>query len=255
MSAAQARPVAIVTGSAVGIGRALCQALASRDYCVIGFDIDHDTNEETAASVGPAMAAVTVDIGDAAAVKSAVDDVAARTGRIDVLINNAAVWNNTTLLGGPYEQQVAEFQRAMGAASSGMFHCTAAVVPTMIAGGGGNVITMITEHIRLHRLITGLPATGYDCAKFAQWRLTESWAKELAPHRVRVNGFAFGATDTPMLRAVSVKAAENGMRAEDMADAAMAVIDQGPDGPTGQVWDVGFSGTPRAESLDQIAAL
>jgi NAD(P)-dependent dehydrogenase (short-subunit alcohol dehydrogenase family) len=125
----------------------------------------------------------------------------------------------------------------------------------MAATGGGNVITMITEHIRMDRLITGMAATGYDSAKFAQWRLTESWAVELGPLGIRVNGLAFGATDTPMLRAVSARIAEAGMRADDMADAAMAILDQGPDGPTGRVWDVGFSGTPRADSLEQIAAI
>jgi NAD(P)-dependent dehydrogenase (short-subunit alcohol dehydrogenase family) len=188
-------------------------------------------------------------------VKRAIDDVVARTGRIDVLVNNAAVFNDTTLLGGSYDEQVAAWHRAMGACSDGAFHCTAAVAPTMIAGGGGNVVNMLTEHIRLHRLITGLPATGYDSAKFAQWRLTESWAKELAPHGIRVNGLAFGATDTPMLRAVSARIADAGMHAADMADAVLAIIDQGPTGSTGQVWDVGFTGTSRAESLTQIAAI
>jgi NAD(P)-dependent dehydrogenase (short-subunit alcohol dehydrogenase family) len=251
----EGRPVAIVTGSAVGIGRALCHAFAARDMCVVGLDIDSAGNAETAAEVGGAMAAVTCDVGDAAAVKRAIDDVVARTGRIDVLVNNAAVFNDTRLLGGSYDEQVAAWHRAMGACSDGAFHCTAAVAPTMIAGGGGNVVNMLTEHIRLHRLITGLPATGYDSAKFAQWRLTESWAKELAPHGVRVNGLAFGATDTPMLRAVSARIADAGMHAADMADAVLAIIDQGPTGSTGQVWDVGFTGTSRAESLTQIAAI
>jgi NAD(P)-dependent dehydrogenase (short-subunit alcohol dehydrogenase family) len=165
------------------------------------------------------------------------------------------VFNDTTLLGGTYDEQVAAWHRAMGACSDGAFHCTAAVAPTMIAGGGGVVVNMLTEHIRLHRLITGLPATGYDSAKFAQWRLTESWAKELAPHGIRVNGLAFGATDTPMLRAVSARIADAGMHAADIAQAVLAIVGQGPDGATGQVWDIGFTGTSRSESLAQIAAI
>ena len=70
-----------------------------------------------------------------------------------------------------------------------------------------------------------------------------------------MNGLAFGATDTPMLRAVSARIADAGMHAADMADAVLAIIDQGPAGPTGQVWDIGFTGTTRAESLTQIAAI
>lgn len=254
-SAIDVRLVAVVTGSGVGIGRALCSSLADRGMCVVGFDIDVEANAETAASIGDSMAAVTCDVGDATAVKAAIDDVAARTGRIDLLVNNAAVFNDTTLTGGSYDDQVAAFHLAMDACANGSFHCTAAAVPVMAGGGGGNVVNMITEHIRLHRLITGMAATGYDSAKFAQWRLTESWAKELGPLGIRVNGLAFGATDTPMLRAVAPKIADGGMRAADMADAVMAIIDQGPGGPTGKVWDVGFSGTPRSESLEQIAAI
>jgi D-sorbitol dehydrogenase (acceptor) len=249
------RPVAVVTGSAVGIGRALCQVFADRGYRVLGLDIDAEGNAETATVVGPSMAAVTCDVGKAAAVKAAVDDLVSRTGRIDVLVNNAAVWNDTRLLSGTYGDQVAAWHRAMGSCSDGAFHCTAAAAPTMAAGGGGNVVNMITNHIRSDQLITGMPATGYDAAKFALWRLTESWAVELANVGIRVNGLAFGATDTPMLRAVSPRLADQGMRAEDMADAVCAIVDQGPDGSTGQVWDVGFTGTPREESLRQIDAI
>jgi hypothetical protein len=49
--------------------------------------------------------------------------------------------------------------------------------------------------------------------------------------------------------------AERGMRAGDMAEAVLAIVEQGPDGPTGRVWDIGFTGTPREESLRQIAAI
>jgi NAD(P)-dependent dehydrogenase (short-subunit alcohol dehydrogenase family) len=163
------------------------------------------------------------------------------------------VFNDTTLLGGGYDDQVAAWHRAMGACSDGAFHCTAAAAPTMAAGGGGNVVNMITDHIRPTHLITGMRATGYDAAKFALWRLTESWAVELRRVGVRVNGLAFGATDTPMLRAVSPRLADTAMRASDMADAVCAIVDQGPGGATGQVWDVGFTGTPREEYLRQIA--
>jgi D-sorbitol dehydrogenase (acceptor) len=250
-----ARPVALVTGSAVGIGRAVCEAFADRGWCVVGLDIDAAGNAETAASAGAAMAAVTCDVGDPAAVKAAVDGLVARAGRIDAVVNNAAVFNDSTLTGGSYEEQVAAWHRAIDSCASAAFHCAAAAVPAMAAGGGGVIVNLITEHIRLHRLITGMMATGYDSAKFAQWRLTESWAVELRPLGIRVNGLAFGATDTPMLRAVSAVMAERGMRAGDMAEAVLAIVEQGPDGPTGRVWDIGFTGTPREESLRQIAAI
>lgn len=246
--------VAIVTGSAVGIGRALSTELTRLGAQVAGFDIDDAGNAATADLAGPNFQPWSCDVGDDAAVKGTIDLVADRAGRIDILVNNAAVWNDTTLTGGDYYSQVAAWHQANDACSNGSFHCMAAALPYLRIRGG-NVVNMITEHIRLHRLITGLPATGYDCAKFAQWRLTESWAKELSPFGIRVNGLAFGATDTPMLRAVSVRIAELGMRAEDMARAAVNIIGQGPTGVTGMTYDIGFTGTPREESLRQIAAI
>ena len=247
----------IVTGSAVGIGRALCVEFASRGARIAGLDIDASGNESTAdevAAVGGSLYAVRCDVGDAQAAKAAIDQAAAEFGRIDVLVNNAAVWNDTTLTAGPYEEQVAAFHRAMDACAMGSFHCAAAAVPVMRVTGGV-IVNLITEHIRSHRLITGMSATGYDAAKFAQWRLTESWALELAPLGIRVNGIAFGATNTPMLRAVSARMTARGMRASDMAEAVANIVRQGPGGASGVTYDVGFSGTPREESLSQIAAI
>jgi NAD(P)-dependent dehydrogenase (short-subunit alcohol dehydrogenase family) len=254
-SSRSGRPVAIVTGSAVGIGRALCEVLARRGMHVVGLDVDATENAAMAAAAGESVTAVTCDVGDAVTVKQVVDDVVARTGRVDLLVNNASVWNDTRLLSGGYEQQVAAWHRAMDACSDGAFHCTAAVVPTMVAGGGGVVVNMLTNHIREGEYITGAPATGYDAGKFALWRLTESWAVELRRHGIRVNGLSFGATDTPMLRGVSPQLSATAMRPEDMAEAVCAIVDQGPDGPTGRVWDVGFTGTPHDEALRQIAAI
>jgi len=149
--------------------------------------------------------------------------------------------------------QVAAFHRAIDSCLLGSFHCTAASVTRMDAGS--NVVNLITNHIRPHRLLTGTPATGYDAAKYGQWRLTESWAVELAAHGTRVNGLAFGATDTPMLRSVAPSLAAEGMTADDVVQAVLNIVALGADGPTGRVYDVGDTGTPRPESLRQIAAI
>lgn len=254
---ALAGTVVVVSGSAVGIGRAICTLFGSIGAHIIGLDTDGPGNDETAhlvSMVGATMQAITCDVGDAAAVHRHMGELS----QVDLVVNNAAVWNNTTLTGGDYATQTAAFRRAMDACAFGTFSLTAACVPQLQrsrSAWGANVVNMMTEHIRLDRLITGSTATGYDAAKFAQWRLTESWAKELAPYGIRVNGLAFGATDTPMLRAVSVRIAENGMRSEDMAEAVLNIVRQGSGGPTGTTYDVGFSGTPRSESLCQIAAI
>jgi acetoacetyl-CoA reductase len=248
-------PVAIVSGSGMGIGRALCVQLAGRGMHVVGLDLDMEANAATASACGGAMTPVTCDIGDAGAVKRAVDEVIDAAGRIDLVVNNAAVFNDTTLLGGGYDDQVAAWHRCLDATLHGAFHVTAAAAPTMTAAGCGDVVNIVTDHIRPTHLITGMIATGYDAGKFGLWRLTENWAVELGRHGVRVNGLAFGATDTPMLRGVAPHIAATAMRPEHVADAVCAIVDQGADGPTGQVHDFGFTGTSHDEVHRQIEAI
>ena len=212
--------VVVVTGSAVGIGRGLCVAFAQRGADVVAIDVDAAENAVTAAAVraaGHEPLALACDVGDPVQVKAAADAALARFGRIDVLVNNAAVWNDTRLAAGDYDGQVAAFHRALGGCVTGGFHCAAAFLPGLRAAGGGNIVNMLTDHVLPGHYITGYPATGYDVAKFGLWRLTESWAVELAPLGVRVNGLSFGATDTPMLRGVSAELADKGMTPADLA--------------------------------------
>ncbi len=248
--------VVLVTGSAVGIGSAICTSFAARGARIVGLDTDAANNALTARAVAEQGAQVrmfTCDVGDPNAVEAAVRQVVEEWGRIDVLVNNAALWNDTRLTAGDYTTQVRAFHQAMDSCVTGSFHCAAAVVPAMAPGG--NIVNLLTNHIRADQLITGLPATGYDAAKFAQWRLTEHWAVELAPMGIRVNGLAFGATDTPMLRAVSDKYADAGMRADDVARAVINVVGQGPQGDNGIVHDFGFTGAPLAEARAVIERL
>ena len=103
--------------------------------------------------------------------------------------------------------------------------------------------------------MTGPGASGYDGAKWVMWRQTESWAVELKEHNIRVNALCMGATDTPMLRAVSVPHAEAGMKTSDIGQAVLNILAHGPQGPTGESHLFGTTGTPREQSLAEIAAL
>jgi D-sorbitol dehydrogenase (acceptor) len=244
---------AVVSGSAAGIGRALCERIVADGGQVVGLDLDSHGQHSCALACGPSMTAVTCDVGDPAHVQHAIQQWARTVGGIDLVVNNAALWNDTTLLGGPYLAQVDAFHRAVDSCLLGTFHCTAASVEHMPPGS--NVVNLITNHIRPHRLLKGVPATGYDAAKFGQWRLTDSWAVELLQRGIRVNGLAFGATDTPMLRSVAPQLADGGMRADDVVQAVLNIVALGADGPTGRVYDVGDTGTSRNESLQQIAAI
>jgi NAD(P)-dependent dehydrogenase (short-subunit alcohol dehydrogenase family) len=250
--------VAIVTGSAVGIGRGIAIALAERGAQVACLDIDDANNEQTAELVratGRESLAIHCDVAVKTQVKSAVDQTLERFGRIDVLINNAAVWDDSSLLGGTYESQTLAYDQAMGVCAMGAYYCARACVPAMVEAGGGNILNIITEHVKEGHYLTGQPALGYDCAKFSMWRQVETWAVELRKSNIRVNGLCFGATDTPLLRGVSPRHADAGMKPADIGQAVINVLAHGEGGPSGETWLFGPTGTPRADSLVALATI
>jgi NAD(P)-dependent dehydrogenase (short-subunit alcohol dehydrogenase family) len=250
--------IAVISGSAAGIGEGIALGLAQRGADIVGLDIDTTGNRGTAEAVrklGRKALAIECDVGDAAQVKAAFDHALKTFGRIDILINNAAVWLDCALTTGSYESQTRAFADSMNICALGSYYCARAAVSAMITGGGGNIVNIVTEHIKEGRFITGMPASGYDCAKWSQWRLTQTWAMELKKHKIRVNALCTGAVDTPMLRAVSEKIAAAGMKPEDMAQAVVNVLAHGAAGPTGQSYFFGFTGNPRNASLQEIAAL
>ena len=197
--------VAVVTGSAVGIGRGIAVGFAEQGADVACLDIDAVENAETVRQVraaGRQGLAVDCDVADKAQVRRAMNSVIQRLGRIDVLVNNAAIWEDTSLTGGTYESQTNAYERSMDICAMGSYYCARAAVPAMRQAGGGEIINVITEHIKEGHLITGLGAgSGYDSAKWVQWRQTETWALELKDLGIRVNALCMGATDSPMFRA------------------------------------------------------
>lgn len=247
---------AVVTGAGEGIGRGVSVVLAAQGVHVAGLDIDDEANRETQHLVeneGSRFLPLHCDVGDKRAVKAAIDEAACEFGRIDIVINNAGFWDNSALLQGDYESQTDAFDRAMGASALGSYYVTRACVDHMTSGG--NIIGMITDHIKPEFLITGSPAVGYDCAKFAMWRQTETWAIELRPKGIRVNGLCFGAVDTPMLRGVTTELADTAMRPEDIGQAVLNILAHPIDGPSGETWLVAKSREPREVGLQEIAAL
>lgn len=250
--------VIFVTGSAVGIGREVCVSFAREGATVIALDIDDTENEITRKAVveaGGTCHLYHCDIGDKSAVRVVFDDLRGKIDHIDLLVNNAAVFNDTSLTGGDWEQQSTAFDSAMGSCAMGAFYCTAAAVPLLEKAGHANVINILTNHVKAGYYITGRPFTGYDCAKFSLWRLTESWAVELKDQGTRVNGLCFGATDTPMLRKFAPTKVADSMSVADIDQAIRNVINQGPNGDSGQSYDFGMGDTPSVNSRAEIEAI
>lgn len=252
-------PIALVTGGAVGIGRAIAIAVGERGGTVFNIDPDAGQNRETeklVAQAGGRCISFAQDAGDAGAVKRIFGEIAGQVDRIDLLANNAAIWNDTSLTGGDYDSQTAAFEKAIQSCTMAAFCCTMAAVPLLEKSPNANIVNINTEHMDTDRALTHIAAaTGYDCAKFSLSRLTRTWAAELAGKGIRVNELCFGAVDTPMLRAVNTALADAGMKAEDIATAVFHIVDQGRNGFTGQSCSFGFSGATREHSLDQIAKL
>ncbi len=252
-------PIAVITGGAVGIGQAIAQAVGERGGTVFNIDHNETGNAQTAAIVGDAGGTCmnfTADAGNSEAVREIFDQIAQQASHIDLLVNNSAVWNDSSLTGGEYDKQVKAFQGAINSCLTAAFCCTMASIQLLKNASAPLIINMNTEHMdEDHYLSYIVDSTGYDCAKFGLWRLTQTWAAELADHNIRVNELCFGAVDTPMLRAVSPEKADAGMKPKDLADLVFSIFDQGSDGATGKSHFFGFSGTSREESLKQIRGL
>ncbi|MEP2102732.1 MAG: SDR family oxidoreductase [Parasphingorhabdus sp.] len=251
--------VAVITGGAVGIGQAIARAVGERGGRV--YNIDHDAagNDETdklVASTGARCTSFAANAGDPEAVRQIFERISSETDRIDLLVNNSAIWNDSSLTTGDYGSQVQAFQAAIDSCLHAAFYNTLAAVPMLEKSTNPVVINMNTEHMDAERHLSHIAgSTGYDCAKFGLSRLTETWAAELKDKGIRVNELCFGAVDTPMLRAVNSTLADAGMKPEDIASAVFHIVDQGPTGETGHSHSFGFSGTSRAESLKQIAEM
>ena len=194
--AAQTEKTALVTGAARGIGLATVKRFLADGWRVALLDIDGENLQRTFAALGrpETTMAITCDVADAAGVAAAVESVAERFGRLDVLVNNAGIAIFKPIL----EVTPEDWARVLAVNLTGPFLVTQAAAPLMRDAGGGAVVNITS--------ISGLRAstlrTAYGTSKAGLAHLTKQQAVELAPLGIRVNAVAPGPVDTAMAKAV-----------------------------------------------------
>ena len=185
--------VALVTGAGSGLGRAFARGLAGAGARVVCVDRNRDWAEETAALTRPGgndAVAIEADVADAPSVAAMAARARDLCGRIDVLINNAGI---ATVPHRVHEMPVEDWDRLIAINLRGVFLCTRAVLPIMLAGDGGSIIN-IASIIGLIGYYPGVPAVGanYAAAKSGVVGFTRQVAIEYAKDRIRANAIAPG---------------------------------------------------------------
>lgn len=188
------KKVAIITGSARGIGAATMQVFAEHGYTVIGLDIlpeGENIAKEINAKGGQGIFML-CDVSEETRVAECIKAVSEQLGRIDVLVNNAGV-----VLVKPFDQITwEEFQRTTNVNLGGHFLLCKYVLPLMKKQMNGVIINMgsVSGHVGQTEHVM------YGATKGAIIAMTRALAWELAPYNIRVNSVSPGSVDTPMLR-------------------------------------------------------
>lgn len=186
---------AVVTGAATGIGRAIALAFASAGAQVACVDLDAAGAEATrvaAAKSGQRCIAVACDVGDESAVAAAADQILAAFPAVHVLLNGAAGHDPN---GSVLELSLADWNRVMAVNVGGAFLMSRALLPAMIAAGGGSIIHIASQ---LGSVAASRRAV-YCTSKGALIQLAKAMAVDHAAQSVRVNTLSPGAVETGRL--------------------------------------------------------
>ena len=187
--------VAIITGGAAGIGEAIGRALAAEGCTICIIDRDGSAARKKPVSFGPQTQSAAVDVGDAAAVVQAFEQIIANYNRLDILVNAAGVLST----GHVADLPITEWQRVSEVNLSGVLYCAKAAIPFMKKKQHGRILNIAS--VSAMRGGGSVGNTLYGTTKAGVVALTMGLARELGPNGITVNAIAPAIADTAMTHA------------------------------------------------------
>ena len=199
-NASLAGQTALVTGASRGIGRAVALALAEAGAeVVVNYASSPDAADAVVAEItgaGGKAYALQANVADEEAVEGLIKTVLERSGRIDVLVNNAGITRDGLLM----RMKTADWQEVINLNLTGVFHTVEATAPIMVEQGTGGAMVLISSVAGLVGLSGGEAGVlGYTAAKHGVVGLMRAYANSMAPHNIRVNSIHPSAVRTPMI--------------------------------------------------------
>ncbi|WP_062310265.1 SDR family NAD(P)-dependent oxidoreductase [Alicyclobacillus sendaiensis] len=192
--------VAIVTGGARGIGRAICERLSAEGAIVVVVDLDLEGGRETAArllSEGRESIALRVDVTSRADVVAMVEQVMQRFGRIDILVNNAG-WDRIEFF---LDSQEETWEKILAINLKSVLYACHAVLPHMVARSYGKVVNIGSDAARVGS--TGEAV--YSAAKGGVIAFSKTLAREMAKYGINVNVVCPGPARTPLFQEIAAQ--------------------------------------------------
>lgn len=189
--------VAIVTGSGMGIGRAIAETFAREGARVVVADLNEEAGRETVERIqaaGGQACFVQADVARSEDARCMVEVALETYGRLDILVNSAGIYTR----GDVVDTSLETWHRMLAVNLTGVFLCCKAAIPAMRQAGGGAIVN-ISSSIGWQYAAPGVAA--YTASKFGVTGLTKAMACDHLPDNIRVNCICPGPTDTPLLRA------------------------------------------------------
>lgn len=234
--------VALVTGGAQGIGRAIALALAREGAKVVLSDINLEKAQETGReieSLGREALAVGGNVASAKDAENMVNQTLERFGRLDILVNNAGITRDQLLL----RMKEEDWDLVLAVNLKGTYNCTKAAIRHLVKQKGGKIVNIASVVGEMGNA----GQANYSASKAGVIGFTKSIAREYAVRNVQVNAVAPGFIDTAMTQAVPEKDREFLIKQipmqrlgtpEDVAEAVLFLVSSSADYITGHVLDV-----------------